>query len=115
MTAPATPTEAEAAEIAAVVAELREHGYQDLDEYVYPRSGLVLRVGTRVRRQVEEYPEALRRGTGNVVALLHKPGSSWSRKYGIPDVEMVMLSDTARFGSRLSQLAQYHVAVMEED
>lgn len=104
----------EQAEVDRVVAELHERGYVDLDEYVYPR-GAVLRVGTRVRHSGERYPEALEHGTGNVVALLHRPDSAWSRSWRMPDIELVVLSDRPRLGDhRLYQVAQYHVAVIEE-
>lgn len=108
-------TDAERTELAAKVAELHAAGYVDLPEFTYPRSGKVLRVGTRVRHSGEQYWEALERGTGNVVALTHKPDSSWSRSWGMPDVELVIARDKARLGSRLSQIAQYHVAMIEED
>jgi len=105
----------ERAEISRMTTQLREHGYVDLDEYTYPRSGRVLRVGSRIRHGGEQYPEALTHGTGNVVALLHKPDSAWSRSYRAPDIELVVLHDRPRSESRLSQLAQYHVEVIEEE
>jgi hypothetical protein len=80
-----------------------------------PRSGRVLRVGTRVRHNGERYPEALEHGTGNVVALLHKPDSAWSRSYRAPDIELVVLSDRPRFDTRLSRVAHYHVEVIERN
>lgn len=106
----------EQTEVDRMVAELRKHGYVDLDEYVYPRSGRRLRVGARVRHGGEQYPEALQYGTGNVVALMHRPDSAWSHSWRMPDIEMVMLRDKPRFGeSRLSGLAHYHVEVIEEE
>lgn len=104
---------AEQAEVDRMVAELHAHGYVDLPEYVYPRSGRRLCVGARVRHCGEQWPEALMDGTGHVVALLHKPDSPWSRSYGMPDIELVMVSDRPRFDRRLFQVAQYHVEVIE--
>lgn len=106
----AEPIEAELAGIDRMVAELHTRGYVDLDEHTYPRTGKVLQVGARVRHCGEQYWQAYQRGTGNVVALLHKPNSSWSRSYGTADVELIMLRDTESVaGSRLPQVAQYHV------
>lgn len=106
----------EQAEVDRMVAGLREHGYVDLDEFTYPWSGRVLRVGARVRHVGELHPEALERGTGNVVALLHRPDSAWSRSWRQRDIELVMLRDRERFNGagRLSQVAHYHVEVIEE-
>lgn len=103
----------EQAEIARMVAELHERGYVDLAEYTYP-SARVLRVGTRLRHGGEQYPEALMHGTGHVVALTHRPDSAWSLSWRMPDIELVMLRDKDRSGSRLSQVAHYHVDVIEE-
>lgn len=104
-TAPAM-TDAEAAELARLVADLHESGYRDIAEHKN------LRVGTRIRHRGEQYPQAYEHGTGVVVALTEKPDSRWSQSWRMPDVELVMLRDTAQFGSRLSQLGQYHVEVV---
>lgn len=106
-------TSVEQAEADRMVADLHASGYVDLDSYTYPQSGRVLHVGARVRHIGEQYPEALRDGTGNVVALLHRPDSPWSRSWRMPDIELVTLSDRPRFETRLSQLAHYHVEVIE--
>lgn len=104
----------EQAEVDRMLAELHEHGYVDLAEYTYPRSGRVLRVGARVRHRNEQYWQAIERGTGNVVGLVHKPDSPWSRSWRMADVELIMLRDEERFGTRLSQVAHYHVEVIED-
>jgi hypothetical protein len=107
-------TEAEQAEMDRLVAELYKAGYVNLDQFTYQRSGRVLRVGARVRHGGEQYPEAFLHGTGNVVALVHRPNSGWSRQWRMPDIELVVLRDRARFASRLSQLAHYHVEVIPD-
>lgn len=89
----------------------------NLAEHVYP-SGRRLHVGARVRHIGEQYPEAFRSGTGTVAALLHKPRSGWSQSHGQPDIELVMLRDKPRFegdDGRLSQVAHYHVEVIERE
>jgi hypothetical protein len=106
-------TEAEQAEVDQKVAELHENGYVHLAEYTYPRSGKTLQVGSRVRHRGQLWSDAILYGTGHVVALMHKPNSGWSRSWGMPDVELIVLRDREQFGSRLSQVAQYHVEVTE--
>lgn len=105
-TAPAM-TDAESAELARMVADLHAHGYRDIAEH----NGLY--VGARIRCGNEEHPQAYDHGTGVIVALTEKPNSTWSQSWKMPDVELVMLRDEAQFGSRLSQVAQYHVEVVE--
>lgn len=101
-----TPDEQQRAE--ELLAELRKRGYVDVAEHEK------LRPGTRVRHWGQRWNAALADGTGNVLAIAEKPNSSWSRTYGMPDIEMVVLFDEPGLGgSRLSQLAQYHVAVVE--
>lgn len=99
-------TPAEHAEVERMLAELRECGYRDVAEHGQ------LRPGVRIRHRGHQWPEALSKGTGVVVAITEKPDSSWSRAYGAADVELITLSDRERYGSRLSQLAQYHVATI---
>lgn len=101
-----TPEEQQLAE--EMLAGLHERGYVDVAEHKK------LRPGSRVRHSGQRWHEALTEGTANVVAITEKPGSSWSRTYGMPDIEMVVLFDKPGItDSRLSQLAQYHVAVIE--
>ncbi|WP_026931197.1 hypothetical protein [Glycomyces tenuis] len=107
-------TTEEQAELERIVASLHEHGYVDLDEFVYPKSGLKLRVGTRIKHRNEEYWKAIRHGTANVVALTEKPDSPWSKTYRMRDIELVMFRQEREIGSRLSQVAQYHIDVIEE-
>jgi hypothetical protein len=102
-------TDEERTEVDAALAALRERGYQDIEEHGQ------LRPGVRIRHRGERYHEALEHGTGIVLAITEKPDSAWSRTYGTADIELITLSDTARFNSRLSQLAQYHVAVIGGD
>lgn len=100
-------TAKEQQQIDEMLAGLHAHGYVDVADHKQ------LRPGVRIRHRGEQYYEALAHGTGVVVAITEKPDSAWSRTYGAADVELITLSDTARFSSRLSQLAQYHVAVIE--
>ncbi len=90
-------------------ADLHAYGYRDIKEH----EGL--RIGTRIRHRRERWPEAYTRGTAYVVALTHKPDSAWSREWGMPDVELIALFDKPSLPghSRLSQLAQYHVSIIE--
>jgi hypothetical protein len=101
-------TAAETAGLAAKLKELHDCGYKDVTEHG------ALRIGTRIRGRSEQYHEALLHGTGIVIAITEKPDSAWSSSWGMPDVELIVLRDKARFEdwSRLSQLAQYHVAVV---
>jgi len=85
---------------------LHAHGYVDVAEHGK------LRPGVRIRHRGERYPEALEHGTGIVLAITERPDSPWSKTYGAADIELITLSDKARFNSRLSQLAQYHVDVI---
>jgi hypothetical protein len=50
-----------------------------------------------------------------VVALTVKENSGWSRSWGIPDVEMVVVFDKPRLGvgSRLSGLGYHHIEAVE--
>lgn len=99
-------TDGERAEVDAMLAALRERGYQNVAEHGQ------LRPGTRIRHRGERYYEALEHGTGVVLAITEKPDSSWSRTWRMPDIELITLSDKPRFDSRLSRVAQYHVAVI---
>lgn len=109
---PFTLTEDEQAEVARVLAELHEHGYQDVERHVH-RSGAELAPGTRIRHAGHQWYEALREGTGHVVAITERPDSAWSRSWGMPDVELIAVFDKPwPLDSRLSQLAQYHVRLV---
>lgn len=98
----------EAAEAEAMLAQLHADGYRDIPEHGS------LRPGVRIRHRGDQYPQAYDHGTGVVLHVTEKSPSSWSVSYGAPDIEMVVLYDRPRLGgSRLSQLAQYHVEVVE--
>lgn len=88
------------------LAALRKDGFIDLDEH----EGL--KVGSRVRHRGEQYPEAYRDGTAVVLALLRKPNDAWSRQWGRPNIELLVLPDRDRFdtGNRIGQWADYHTA-----
>lgn len=100
-------TPAERARADEMLAELHERGYRDIDAIGD------LRPGARVRHRGHRWSEAIANGTGNVVAITEKPDSPWSVSYRMPDVEMVVLFDTASFGDRLSMLAQYHAEAVD--
>lgn len=99
-------TDEERAAVTVLLADLHEAGYRNIAEW------RELKPGMRIRRRSQEYPEAYEHGTGVVVAITEKPDSAWSKTYGAADIEMVILSDRSDFGSRLTTLAQYHVAVI---
>lgn len=90
-----------------MLAELHEHGYQDVAEHGR------IRPGVRIRHTGHRWPEAYDEGSGVVLAVTEKPDSSWSQSWGRPDVELIALWDRDQGFSRLSQLAQYHVEVIE--
>jgi hypothetical protein len=99
-------TPQEESDAAEMLADLHESGYINVEQH----GGL--KAGTRVRHIGHKWPTALLEGSGNVVALTEKPQSSWSQSWGKPDVELIVAWDEPQGGSRLSQLAQYHVEVM---
>lgn len=105
--------EAEWARFKVKRAELLEAGFVDLPELVHPLrhpDDGILRVGTRVHHRGERYYEALRVGTGIVLALMEHPNSTWSKKYGERDIELLVLTDKDRFdtGNRIASWANYH-------
>jgi hypothetical protein len=105
-------TSDETAELARLLAELHASGYQDVHHH------LELRAGARIRHGGHQWPEAYTNGTGTVLAVTRRPDSTWSRQYGLPDVELVALWDQPRpfdDSSRLSQLAQYHVEAITQE
>lgn len=108
-TATATLTGAEEIKLAEMLAGLHARGYKDIAEHKQ------LHVGCRIRHRNQQYPEAYTHGTGFVVALTHKPNSAWSRSWGMPDVELIMLRDMALLEgySRLVSVAQYHVEAVD--
>ena len=95
----------ETVRLLAILAELHDAGYEDAEEHNE------LKPGARVRHVGHRWPTAYERGTGTVVAVTRKPDSSWSRSWGMPDVELVVAYDSPTLPgrSRLATLAQYHV------
>ena len=106
MSAVEVPAE-QAERFAELRAELERSGYVVKDHHNE------LRPGARVRGRGEQYPEAFDRGTGTVLLVMEKAGSSWSRTYGQPDVEVLVLKDRPLLPGmpRISQLANYHLAI----
>lgn len=100
-------TDDEQARVAEMLGELHECGYIDIQEHN------ALRPGVRVHHRGQRWPEAYIGGTGNVVAITERPDSAWSYSWGAADIELIVLFDKPGIGgSRLSALAQYHVAVI---
>lgn len=97
----------EVAEVERMLGELRKRGYRDVAEHGE------LRPGVRIRHRGQRWSEALDKGTGVVLAITERPDSSWSQTYRTADIELITLADQERFGSRLSQVAQYHVATVQ--
>lgn len=96
------------AEVDILLAGLRDDGYQPIAEHGR------LRAGARVRARSHQWPGAAIHGTGTVLEVTEKPGSSWAREYGTPDIEILVVWDEPRpAGWRVSQLAQYHVDVAD--
>lgn len=95
-------TPAEQSTAAEMLAALHEHGYRDVEAHND------LKPGVRIRHRGHQWPGAYANGTGNVVAITRSPRTI----QGMPDVEMIVVWDEEHFGSRLSQLAQYHVDVV---
>lgn len=92
-------------------AEMVEHGYEPVAEFVF--RGKRIAPGTRVSHCGERYVEAYRDGTANLLVVMHKPNSSWEREWHRPDVEVLALCDRDRFGSghRIGSWADYHCDV----
>lgn len=97
-----TLTEVEQSEATAMLAVLHESGYRDVEAHG------ALKPGVRIRHRGHQWPGAYTDGTGNVLAITRSPRTV----QGMPDVELIAVWDEERFGSRLSQLAQYHVDVV---
>lgn len=55
-----------------------------------------LRPGVRVRNRGEQYDTARQFGTGQIVAVLRKPGS-WERTYGRLNIEVLVRRDKPLF------------------
>jgi hypothetical protein len=103
-----TPEQTERVEKALV--DLRSRGYVDINEHGR------LRPGVRIRHRGDQYSEAYQNGTGVVIAITEKPNSAWSASWRMPDIELLVLWDKEHRGiDRISQLAQYHVSVIEQD
>jgi hypothetical protein len=100
--------DAEREKYATIRAELEESGYRDVEHET-------LRPGRRVRHRGERYPEAYDHGTGVILAVMEKPNSAWSADWGGRDIELIVLRDRPMFEdwSRLSQVADYHVQVVD--
>ncbi|WP_431728502.1 hypothetical protein [Verrucosispora sp. TAA-831] len=95
----------ETAEIARLRAELAQCQYVEIPDH------RGLRPGARVYHSGHQWPGAALDGSGVVAAVFERPGSSWSRTYNAPDVEIIVLWDRPAFGSssRLSTSASYRI------
>lgn len=102
-------TTEEAARVTVMLAELHKSGYVDIEEHG------ALRLGGRIRHRGHQWDAAYTDGTGIVIALTEKPNSAWSQSWRTPDVELIALWDKDWVSGRLSQVAQYHVCVIEQE
>lgn len=67
--------------------ELLERGYVDVAQYGD------LRPGARVRNRGQQYTKARWDGTATLLAIMLKDPSPWAKKYGRPDVEVLVAND----------------------
>lgn len=95
-------TPAEQSTAAEMLADLHESGYVNVESHG------ALKPGVRIRHRGHQWPSAYANGTGNVMVITR----SQRTIQGMPDVELIAVWDEEQFGSRLSQLAQYHVDVV---
>lgn len=72
-------------------ADLLARGYVEISEF----NGL--KPGARVRNAGEQYPEAYRDGTANVLAVFQRDPSSWAVTYRRPDIEVIVRRDKSLF------------------
>jgi hypothetical protein len=91
-----------------MLTDLNRSGYRTVDQHGR------IRPGARIRHRGHQWPEALRNGSGVVLAITEKRPSGWSDSWGMPDVELIAVWDKPSLDSRLSQLAQYHVEAVAE-
>lgn len=96
------------ARVDSIVADLTQSGFKAVDEHTWREH--TVRPGMRVRHSGEQWIEALDRGTGVLHSVYLRDPSPWSQKYRRPDVEVIFVRDKPMFASRVSQLADYHVA-----
>lgn len=66
------------------VAELTERGYVEVPEF---RN---IRPGARCRNYGEQFPEAYREGTADVLVVMQRFDGAWERTWHRPDVEVVV-------------------------
>lgn len=95
------------AEVARLRARLLADGYRELETY------RDLRAGVRVHGAGERWWEAHREGTGAVAAVFQKDPSTWAETWRCDDVEVLVVRDEGHAGSRVAQLANYHLSVAE--
>jgi hypothetical protein len=83
--------------------ELLARGFVEIPEF------RKLKVGGRIRGQGQRWYEAVVHGTATVERIFHKPDSSWSQKYGRPDVELIARRDSGD----IMLVADYHVTTAD--
>lgn len=84
--------------------DLLGRGYVEVQEFGE------LKVGSRVRHTGQRWSDAIWKGTGNIERIFQRDKSSWTQKYGKPDVEVIVKKDAP---DEYSYLADYHVALAE--
>lgn len=90
-------------------ARLEERGYVEV-----PEARVVdgtIRPGDRVHNRGEQYVKAYWHGTATVVAIYERPDSAWSRKYDMPDVEVITQRDRDPEGTCPMAWASYGTVV----
>jgi hypothetical protein len=89
--------------------ELTSYGYKDIDEI----KGIT--VGARVRHGGEQYPEAFRKGTATVRAIMEKDPSPWARSWGRRDIELIVERDKPLLEgmTHFYQWADYHTCTIQ--
>ena len=90
-------------------AELEACGYQEIEEH----KGI--KAGARVRHSGHSWFEAMDQGTATVLVVMEKPDSTWSRSWGGPDIEILVVLDKSLYpGSPVGQWANYHTRLAFE-
>jgi hypothetical protein len=84
--------------------ELLSRDYREITEFEQ------FRIGQRVRHGGEQWPEAIRNGTGVIERIFQSPRIIW----GKPDVEFIVRRDKPKFGpdDTHGYWADYHTIIV---
>lgn len=72
-----------------------------------------LKVGQRVCNANQRYHKAHQDGTAMLERIFHKPDSQWERKWGQPDIEVIVKRDDPTYGGTHGVWASYGTVVAE--